>query len=96
METYLAARFLLNSNFKFSSNMFIDSQNAYKKYFGIIDSGDIGQSWIKRNKVFLTNSPVKFFQKFPKHELMEINYSIWYSILRDLLDLHELSREFNN
>jgi hypothetical protein len=76
-ESFLAMRYLVKNNFKFTSDIFKDSIAMYKKYIIIVDSTTINQNWFKRNPVWSGNSVVKSGYNLPPNSLIEISHADW-------------------
>ena len=76
-ESFLAMRYLVKNNFKFTSDIFKDSIAMYKKHIIIVDSTTINQNWFKRNPVWSGNSVVKSGYNLPPNSLIEISHADW-------------------
>ena len=76
-ESFLAVKYLIKSDFKFTNDIFKDSVAMYKKHFIIVDSSTINQNWFKRNPVWSGNSVVKSGYNLPPNSLIEISHADW-------------------
>jgi hypothetical protein len=76
-ESFLAVKYLARNNFKFTSDIFKDTVEMYRKHFIIVDSMMINQKWFKRNPVWSGNSVVKSGYNLPPNALIEISHADW-------------------
>lgn len=84
-ESFLNMRFLNSYEFSFSEDKFKDTSLALRDYFIVVDSGSIGQEWLKRNNVWAGNSIVKAGYDLPPEALLEFNFTTWLLIKNNAL-----------
>ena len=76
-ESFLAVKYLVKNDFKFTNDIFKDTVQMYKKHIIIVDSSTINQNWFKRNPVWSGNSVVKSGYNLPPNSLIEISHADW-------------------
>jgi hypothetical protein len=79
-ESFLAIRYLIRNNFKFTENIYEDSIRMYQRHVVIIDSLMINQNWFKRSPIWAGNSIIKSGYNLPPGALIEISHADWLAI----------------
>jgi hypothetical protein len=87
-ESFLAIRYLINNDFKFTENIFEDSIRMYQRYVVIIDSLMINQNWFKRSQIWAGNSVIKSGYNLPAGALIEISHADWLAIKLDKFSIN--------
>lgn len=94
-ESFLAARYIKEFGFKFSTKPIEDSNLMWRDFMTIADAAVIGHQWRKRNNGFIGNTLTKYSSKLNPYSLIEISFSHWLAIYSREFSLIDLEKNEN-